>query len=251
MAVGRLLSLWQAELDPKATLQSPGDRWMTDGIDPRLTSYAEEYLTRRLRGFGKDIKICLAGIPRDNQPDRDTHAYFPALITCCAMLELLGSLYKGKPKSTDINRVTKYCAAFMPQPDYSTGNIDLLFYVLRHPTAHLSTGSGVRIPKEGVHRDKRITFYIDEQPGVPAINLKPKSGEVTRTGRYWSCPFDHVLCVYLPSLQKDIHDSVVAPGKYRDTLLASDDLLGNFLKCMKEIFPERRLMAGSGILGFF
>ena len=58
--------------------------------DTQRIRFANSFIEHRLYGFRKDIRACLTPDPRT-----DKHAYFPALITCIAMLELMGGLYKG------------------------------------------------------------------------------------------------------------------------------------------------------------
>ena len=44
--------------------------------------FATDFLKGRLAGFEKDMRICLTGIPSEVRSGL-THAYFPALGTCC------------------------------------------------------------------------------------------------------------------------------------------------------------------------
>jgi hypothetical protein len=157
------------------------------------------------------------------------------------MLELLGSLYVGIAEDVQKSKlpwIEQYCKAFLKKPEYSREHLDLLFYVLRNPTVHLSTGSGVRIMPWGPHEGKRITFHIDEQPGNPAIELVSESAAIPMWSKYWSCPYDYKLKVYLPSLKEDICKSVNGAGGYREKLMKSDDLLGKFERCMRHIYRE-------------
>lgn len=217
-------------------LRKKSRRILYKGSDGIIRKYAEPYLRDRLSGFDKDMKICLKGIPQPNSREL-THAYFPALMNCCGLLELLGGLYTGNTDSTKINRVFKY-RKFLPQPDYSVENIRLLFVVLRHATAHLSTGSGVRIPTKGDYRGKRITWKIYADSQYPAIRLEKERDDLDEQSP-WDCPHEYRLHVRLKRLQCDIRGSVLNEGGYLSELLPSKNLMRNFETCMRQIYPPK------------
>jgi hypothetical protein len=53
-------------------------------------NFAKVFLDGHRERFRKDIAICL-------KPDaNNSHAYFPALITCIAFLDFLSGLHAGK-----------------------------------------------------------------------------------------------------------------------------------------------------------
>ena len=207
----------------------------TKGSDGDIRQYAVAYLEERLRGFDKDVKICLTGKPSDNGSGL-TYAYFPALLTCCAMLELLGNLYVGETRGSGWRRAIKYSGRFLDNRIYSNDNIILLFQVLRHPAAHMNTLSGVRKPGEGHYQDQRITWKIYADARYPAIKIKREAG-VLKEQPPWDCPHDYRLYVRLDRLRYDIRDSVLEPGGYLTELLSRKDLLRKFEKCMKQIYP--------------
>lgn len=220
-------------MSKKLTKKKAG-RTLYKGSGGDIRKYAEPYLRDRLKGFDKDMKVCLKGIPLPDSRDK-THAYFPALMNCCGLLELLGGLYTGNTDTTDIKRVFKY-RRFLPQPDYSVENIRLLFVVLRHATAHLSIGSGVRIPRKGKYKDKRITWKIYADGRHPAITIE-KDSDVLDDQSPWDCSHDYRMHVRLKRLQCDIRASVLKRGGYLSELLSSDALMQNFETCMRQIYP--------------
>lgn len=200
-----------------------------------IEKFAEPYLRDRIKGFDKDMNICLTGIPRDDSP-KLTHAYFPALMSCCGMLDLLGSLYQGNAKNSELQWVFDYCDQYMPQPDYSADNIILLYEVLRHPTAHMSTGAGIRKPRYGSYKEQRVTWKIYEDDDRPAIRLEPDS-DVLDEQSPWDSPHDYRLHIHLKRLQCDIGASVLSKSGYLHELVHRKALMRNFERCMQHIYP--------------
>ena len=201
-----------------------------------IRKYADAYLKDRLRGFDKDVKICLTGVPT-KESTALTHAYFPALMNCCGMLELLGSLYRGDARNYCLRRVFDYSNTYLPQPEYSTENIVLLYEVLRHPTAHLSTGSGVRKPRHGSKKGQRITWKIYADARRPPIKLARDRDKLDEQSP-WDSPHDYRLHIRLRRLQCDIRASVLNKGGYLSDLLSKEDLMRNFKRCMRQIYPQ-------------
>lgn len=152
------------------------------------------------------------------------------------MLELLGNLYRGDTERTDLRKVFAY-SRFLPQPDYSEENVHLLFFVLRHATAHLSTLSGVRIPRHGSFKGKRITWKIYADARYPAIRLDEEIG-VLRKQPPWDCRYDSRLHVRLNRLRYDIRDSIIGEGGYLEHLQSNETLIRNFEQCMLQMYPK-------------
>ena len=152
------------------------------------------------------------------------------------MLELLGNLYSGETENSDLTRIFGYSNRFLPQPVYSEENIRLLFVVLRHAAAHLSTLAGVRVPKSGAYKGQRITWKIYADARHPAIKLQKESG-ILREQPPWDCPFDYRLHVRIDRLRCDIRDSVMGASGYLYTLQSKSETLQNFKKCMQQIYP--------------
>jgi len=152
------------------------------------------------------------------------------------MLELLGNLYSGDTERTDLKRIFAY-SNYLPQPDYSEENIHLLFFVLRHAAAHLSTLSGVRIPRQGAFKGKRITWKIYADARYPAIRLDEETG-VLREQPPWNCHYDARLHVRLNRLRCDIRESIVGQGGYLEHLQSDAALIRNFERCMLQMYPK-------------
>ena len=222
-------------MSKKHTKKKAG-RALYKGSGGVIGKFAEPYLRDRLKGFDKDMKVCLTGTRLPDSRER-THAYFPALMNCCGMLELLGSLYRGDARNYCLRRVFDYSNTYLPQPEYSTENIVLLYEVLRHPTAHLSTGSGVRKPKHGSKKGQRITWKIYADARRPPIKLARDRDKLDEQSP-WDSPHDYRLHIRLRRLQCDIRASVLNKGGYLSDLLSREDLMRNFKGCMRQIYPQ-------------
>lgn len=201
-----------------------------------LKVYASAFLEERLVGFDKDTNACLEGRPSPSGSGI-THAYFPALMNCCGMLEFLGNLYKGNTENSGVSRAVEYAARYLDPKAYSEDNVFLLYVVMRHAAAHLGTLSGVRIPKSGKYQGKRITWKLYADARKPAILLIKDRGFLTEHPP-WDCPHEYRLHVRLKRLQCDIRRSVLKKDGYLSNLLASNALMQNFEKCMHQIYPK-------------
>lgn len=82
-----------------------------------MAAFAHAFVTTRTIGFSKDIEICLTDTPNDR--GGTTHAYFPALATCCAFLEYVTGLSRGRLDNVGWKDVAAWAETYLPQPNYS------------------------------------------------------------------------------------------------------------------------------------
>lgn len=204
------------------------------GAGGDIAKFAPEFLEARLQTFTKDMRICLTGKPSDHRAGL-THAYFPALMSCCGMLEYLASLFAGHTRPCGVAEIIAY-AKFLPKPDYSDDAIRVLFCAFRHPIAHRGIASGVWVDKHEATKGRRITWNIHADARHPALEIVEKPG-VLRLDPPWDCPYTDRAHIHLGRFWRDITDSVLAPGGYRDELVSNSDLLKKFTKCMRELYP--------------
>src|SRR5688572_11156401 len=101
--------------------------------------FAQRFVRDRISGFEKDMGICLTGIPSPSGGGI-THAYFPALGTCCGMLEYLTALFIGKTEGLGHKDLQKYARLFLPA-EYTDDTVEVLFKAFRHSVAHRSIAS--------------------------------------------------------------------------------------------------------------
>ena len=75
--------------------------------EEELLGFAREFFDNRLETFQKDIAIC-------RTPDAGgQHAYFPALITCIAVAELLSGCYAGRLNGLALKDLEQYAKDLM------------------------------------------------------------------------------------------------------------------------------------------
>ncbi len=177
------------------------------------------------------MRICLKGIQSDTRLGL-THAYFPALTTCCGMLEYLASLYVDRIDGLGKKEVTAY-AKYLPQPDYNAEAIRVLFDAFRNAVAHLGIASGVWVDPHPAMRGRRLTWKVLADAARPALEVVASQGEI-KYDSHWPCPYTHRVHIHLGRLWRDIRDSV---DGYLADLVASQTLQDKFVRCMKRLCP--------------
>jgi len=141
----------------------------TQTIDPRL------FLKARLRGFTKDIRACSTVDPMTGKP-----AFFPGLITCFSMLELLSGLYSGDiSNAVTIKNILKFRSNFLNYKEYSPLHIRVLHSVMRHKVAHLGHPYYVTDTRQEHHfssyaNHMRITWVVSFSYERPVIEIKKR-----------------------------------------------------------------------------
>lgn len=198
-----------------------------------LPSFAERFIRGRIAGFEKDMDICLTPTHSKTRSGA-THAYFPALGTCCGTLEYLAALYRGNIRGIGWQQVATWADHFMPQPDYDSEVIRILFDAFRHSVAHRGIASGVWIDRnQGDGLGRRLTWKILADSRRPACELVPEKGFL-RKDPPWPCEYSHRVHIHLKGLQVDIRKAAVLFSK---RFLADNALLANFESCMRQLYP--------------
>lgn len=193
-------------------------------------AFARAFVINRLEGFEKDMKICLSGVPRADNPLRQTHAYFPALMACCATLEYLAGLSQGTVhKTLGHDKIAIYSATYM-DATYDADIVGVFWEAFRHKVAHHGISSGVWADRS---RNRRITWTIEEGVLAPALELVSHNGELAKDSP-WPTRYTHRMKIRLGQLWRDISDS---GHKYADNLGTSKNLLENFNICMRHLYP--------------
>ena len=98
----------------------------------QLRLFAKRFLRDQVKGFRKDIRICLT---MDRQR---RHAYFPALIRCISFADFLGGLHAGDIENHKFSDLWKYAKKFMNAGHYDELRLAILYEGFRHKIAHLS-----------------------------------------------------------------------------------------------------------------
>jgi hypothetical protein len=201
-----------------------------------MKTYARKYLEERIDTFRKDMAICLT-------PDANSsHAYFPALLTCLSLLDLVSCLNIGDLDPRGMSHVLTFTKAHMAQPEYDDFNVTLLWLMFRHKTTHNSQPYGVfdTYSRQGTLRSRprmKITWTVSEGSGAVPILLTSDSGAVN--GRSpWPSAYSHRCTISLPLLQRHLEDSVLGEDGYLPSLQRDQRKLDEFARCIETIFPK-------------
>lgn len=200
--------------------------------DDGVIRFAKIFVRRRLKGFKKDIDICLK--PDENK----SHAYMPALMACFSLLDLFSGLYAGQMSGHNHEQLIKYMRDFAPPNRYDDYCLKVAYVGFRHTLAHLShpyfvlnTGKDNRLKQ----KQMLLTWTISEEENDPPIELitlqKPK--KIKRQPTPWALSYDHRIHISIPSLARDTVDT--AP-RYLAKLEHDEDLQVKFRKCMCEFY---------------
>ena len=200
--------------------------------DADVVAFAQAFLNNRRETFRKDIDICLT-------PANNSHAYFPALITCIAFADLLSGLYAGKLDGHGLNELKNYVSKFMNTADYDSDRLDILYECFRHKVAHLAQPYAVfdTYSKERFRNQPRrlITWTVTELVQTPAIEIVAEQKQIERAPTPWPVFYDHRVTVSVPTLAQDIEASI--PG-YLGHLRKDQVARDRFKNCMNHYFPR-------------
>ena len=220
------------------------DRPLHRGFAEDIGTFANAFVTTRTAGFLKDMEICLTHTP--NGAGGVTHAYFPALATCCAFLEYMTGLARGRLNGTGWREVAAWAARHLRQPDYSEATIRVLMEAFRNSVAHRGIATGIwRDRSDGGRETRRITWMLSELGGTPACQLIEEAGVLERDPP-WPCPYTHRMHIYLRSLADEL---AAGARRYADTLLADADVQQRFENAMRTLYPRQRVAAEPRVRG--
>lgn len=196
--------------------------------------FAKKFVRARMTGVEKDLEICLTPKPSSTRGE-PTHAYFPALGLCCGTIEYLTALHRGNIWGIGWQQISAWANIFLPQPDYSSDIIRILFSAFRHPIAHRGIASGVWVDRaKGPGLGRRITWKVLADASRPAVRLVPENEELTRDPP-WPCRYTHRVHAHLRSMRRDIRE---ASETYVRTVQNDPRLQENFLVCMRQLYPD-------------
>lgn len=200
------------------------------GANGCTVEFAKDFVQKRLAGFDKDMKICLTGVARQDDPNIETHAYFPALMSCCSTLEYLAQLYLGKPdKSLGHDKIARYAERHLGK-GYEAEIVRVLFEAFRERIAHRGIATGVWRDRTN---GRRVVWKIEEDDRAPSIEVVEEVGELC-TDAPWITPYSHRVYIHLACLGRDI---CASGQKYRAELERSPELQKNFCACMRHLYP--------------
>lgn len=205
--------------------------------DKELVTFARKFSRNHVESFRKDVAICMT---RDA---RGHHAYFPALITCIAFLDLISGLYAGTLQKHGLEELKQYAKKFM-RAEYTTDRLNVLYEFLRHKVAHLAhpypVFDTITKPKtfKGQPR-RRVTWTVYAAKRRPAIELIafPTPQLLLKTIRPWEVSYNCRIKISIRSFETDIVKSINGASGYLQHLKSDRVARANFTKCMIEYFP--------------
>lgn len=211
-----------------------GSRPQHCGAQNDTGTFAKRFVTDRLAGFEKDIQICLTPMPSKTRRG-NTHAYFPALTSCCGFLEYLTVLYRGRIDPPGWSNVFDFATRYMPQPDYDEDRIRVLFDHFRNSVAHRGIASGVWIDrKPGPGLGRRLTWKVCADALRPPIQVKPEKRQLLNDPP-WPCSYTHRAHIHLKALAADIKTGAL---RYAEDVATHQNLQEHFLACMRNLYPQ-------------
>ena len=196
--------------------------------------FARRFIEGRLAGFAKDMEVCLKPlkIPGRRTP---THAYFPALGTCCGTLEYLAALHYGNVNSIGWDVLANWTARYLPQPDYDNAVTRILVLAFRNSVNHRGIASGVYVdPRPGPGHGWRYTWKVHADAIRPACEIREELGTLIKDSP-WPCSYTHRVHIHLKGLQVDIRNGA---RKFVEDIGAKPQLQRNFEACMNQLYPE-------------
>lgn len=203
------------------------------GFPGDLVAFAYAFVDTRRIGFLKDIDICLTDTP--NERGGVTHAYFPALATCCAFLEYMTGLARGRLDNVGWKDVAAWAELYLPQPNYSRGVIEIIVRAFRNSVAHRGVATGIWCDKSNNGQvSRRVTWKLLETRGSPACQLIDENGTLVKDPP-WECRYTHRMHIYLRTFADDLG---VGARRFADSLRTDADLQRRFERAMNELYPE-------------
>jgi hypothetical protein len=203
--------------------------------DDDVVSFAKAFLGEHNSRFRQDIKICLT------LDIKNSHAYFPALITCIAFADLLSGLYAGKLDGQGVKELKRYAGKFMNTAIYTPDRLDILYECFRHKVAHLAQPYAVfDTHSKGKFKGQRrrlIAWTVQASKRKPPIEIVPsmQAKQILKAVTPWPVFYDHRIFVSLRSLASDIGKTI---PKYLHHLRTDKTSRRHFRNCMAVYFPQ-------------
>ena len=206
--------------------------------DTELLRFSRKFFDDRIGTFRKDFAICLTADKQNH------HAYFPALITCIAFVDLVSGLYAGKLEHHGLADLKAYAYRFMNRSNYDSLRLEILYEMFRHKLAHLAYPYVVfdtaTKPKRFIgQKPRRITWTVyASKRQVPIELIESKTPQyLIKSVRPWAVSYNSRVLISLRKLQQDIINSIRGRGGYLRALEKDAKLQEKFAACMRTYFP--------------
>lgn len=206
--------------------------------EDHLLGYAKWFVSERIETFRKDMAICLTPDPLGR------HAYYPALMSCVSLMELLIALYDGDLNGKGFKRIENYANTFMGHMPDVVPKLALLWEMFRHKVAHVTQPYGVFSPDESKYAGKlikakgwtRVTWTVSEKPHYEAVAVVQEKGTLVERPP-WSLKYEYRCTIGLPRLAREIVASAVGENGYLRSLPGNPTAQAKFADCMGKFFP--------------
>jgi hypothetical protein len=196
--------------------------------------FAQDFVRKRAWGFSKDIEICLTDTPSGVGKSL-THAYFPALATCCAFMEYMTGLHRGRLDGIGWDDVNRWTKKHLDRTYYTDDIVRVLFHGFRHSVAHRGIATGIWLDRHPTGTPvRRITWKLSEDADRPSCRLVEDIGKLTKDPP-WPCPHTHRMHIHLAALSEDL---CAGAKKYAADLAKDAPLLGDFERAMRTLYPR-------------
>lgn len=183
----------------------------------------------------KDISICLTDTPSGKAEGAITHAYFPALATCCAFLEYMTGLHRGRLAKVGWDAVSIWTTKYLGTAHYPSDLVRVLFDGFRHSVAHRGIATGIWLDRHpSAAPSRRITWRLEAGAERPACRLAEDVGTLVKDSP-WPAPHTHRMHIHLRSLAEDLANGAEA---YAVELPQEIALIENFKRAMQTLYPR-------------
>ena len=199
-----------------------------------MVLFARAFILTRAGGLKKDSQICLTDTLAEDGVSI-THAYFPALATCCGFLEYMTDLHRGRLNKSGWKDIVAWAGRYLPQPDYGEDIVRVLFDGFRHSVAHRGIATGIWLDRHGTGAvERRVTWKLFEDDERPSCQLIDEVGHLTKDPP-WPCPHTHRMHIHLKSLAEDL---CTGANAYANDIRPDSELLSNFERAMQTLYPR-------------
>lgn len=221
--------------------------------------YAEGFLKRRLYTLYYDVQRCMELYDIRRYPEHpslgighygfEAKVYFPALMYCFSVINLLGNLYAGivtRDENTENSK--EYMRTFMRVNlaqnliKYDEKHLNLLYEGYRHQITHLSMPSTIF-----KYNKQLVTWKFDDPDPKNHLRLTGKSGTIdvpetkVKVEKICTLQFHDTFVVNIEVFCEDIIQSVLGSGRYLDKIKNENNdpnniALDDFRKTIESIY---------------
>jgi hypothetical protein len=195
----------------------------------QLIAYSEDLFERKLHHLKNDVEDCLL----INSKTRNAPAPYPAMLFSFSVIDMLGSLYTGSPRSND--RCFEYMTKMMAiEPKKAA----LLLQIHQSKLVHFADPNTV-IEFRG---SKIVWNYFHESDRSRHLQLKSNKSEMHFPLTPTTFQAEEEFSLGIADFAQDIRNSVYKkPSGYLELLKNSKDLQAKFDRALSELLCFRAI----------